>query len=64
MGKHNFYPEKRRRDEVERHGSKQVIDARPSLIYRVLMICAFPRRMKTIDSRGGVAVGPEGMRVR
>jgi hypothetical protein len=39
------------------------VDAAPSFIYKPRMICAFPRLMKTADSRG-VAVGPEGMRVR
>jgi hypothetical protein len=44
-------------------GLKQMVDARPSLIYKPPMICAFLHLMKTTDSRG-FAVGPEGMRVR
>jgi hypothetical protein len=39
------------------------VDAVPFLSYKLLMICAFPRLMATTDSRG-LAVGPEGMRVR
>ena len=39
------------------------IDAVPSFSYKPPMICAFPRLMATTDSRG-LAVGPEGMRVR
>jgi hypothetical protein len=44
-------------------GARAVADAGPALHYKLPMICAFPRLMKTIDSRG-FAVGPEGMRVR
>ncbi len=47
----------------DRKALTQVVDACPSLIYKLPMICASPRLMKTIDSRG-FAVGPEGMRVR
>jgi hypothetical protein len=39
----------------------QMVDAGPALLYKLPMICAF--LMNTTDSRG-VAVGPEGMRVR
>ena len=39
------------------------IDAGPSFIYISPMVCAFPRLMPTADCRG-LAVGPEGMRVR
>jgi hypothetical protein len=39
------------------------VDAVASLSYKPPMICARPRLMATIDSRG-FAVGPEGMRVR
>ena len=39
------------------------IDAAPSFIYTLPMVCAFPRLMMTADCRG-LAVGPEGMRVR
>jgi hypothetical protein len=41
----------------------QVVDACPSLIYKLPMICASLRLTKTIDSRG-FAAGPEDMCVR
>jgi hypothetical protein len=43
-------------------GPRLLTQAGPSST-RAFMISAFPRLMKTIDTRG-VAVGPEGMRVR
>ncbi len=39
------------------------VDAAPSFIYKAAMVCAFPRLVTTTGSRG-VAVGPEGVRVR
>jgi len=41
----------------------RAVDRRVFLIYKLPMICALQYLIKTADSRG-VAVGPEGMRVR
>ena len=41
----------------------QMVDWGRSVLYKSIMICAFPHLIATIESRG-VAVGPEGLRVR